>query len=100
MVSTRTVVVVALGLIVGKWIVQLALEWLNWSNVQANSKAVPQAFKGIIDEPTYSKSVAYTLAKGRLRVVELTYDLVILIAALFSGVLPWAVNKWVDAFGS
>jgi len=31
---------------------------------------VPAAFKDIIDEPTYAKSVKYTLAKNRLAQIE------------------------------
>ena len=79
---------------------QLALEWLNRRNVLANSKAVPAAFAEMIDEPTYSRSVDYTLAKGKFHIVELTYELLILLALLFSGVLPIAFNWLTEAYGS
>ena len=35
------------------------------------------------------KSVQYTLAKGRLDQVQVTYNSVVLLLVLFSGVLPW-----------
>jgi STE24 endopeptidase len=68
--------------------------------VRANSGAVPAPFAEIIDTPTYSRSVVYTLAKGEFHIIELTYDLLILLALLFSGVLPRAFNWLVDTWGS
>lgn len=42
-----------------------------------------------MDASTFAKSGKYTLAKGRLRSVEAAYDAVLLLALLFSGILPW-----------
>jgi len=100
MISTVEVIAVVLALSLGKWLVQLGLEWLNRRNVMAHSNAVPEPFKGIMNEATYARSVAYTLAKGRLHLAEITSDLVILLTVLFSGVLPVAFGAFVREYGS
>ena len=88
-----------LGLIVVKCAVQLWLEWLNQRNVLAHAGAVPEGFKGIIDEPTYSKTVLYTLAKGQLHRIELVYDSLVLLVVLASGILPWAQGLFIHTLG-
>ena len=75
-------------LIVARWTAQLWLDWLNRRQVLAHADAMPEAFRSFIDEPTYAKSVQYTLAKLRLNNVQTTCDTVVLLAALLSGVLP------------
>src|SRR5437870_6735120 len=80
---------VVVGLVLGKWAVQLWLNDLNRRYVLAHAGTVPEAFKGMVDEPTYAKSVKYTLAKGRLDQIDTTYDAVLLLLVLLSGVLPW-----------
>jgi STE24 endopeptidase len=89
-----------LGLIVAKWAMQLGLERLNRRNVLAHAEAVPAAFQGIVDEPTYAKSVQYTLAKSRLSRFELTLNTVVLGLVLFSGVLPWAFRAALHGWGA
>jgi STE24 endopeptidase len=88
------------GLILARWGAELGLEWLNRRNVLAHAGAVPEAVKGIVDEPTYARSVEYTLAKGRFRRLELTYSTMLLLAVLFSGVLPWAFGAVTRSFGT
>ena len=80
---------VVLALVVAKWAAQIWLERLNLRHVQAHAGAVPEALKGMVDEATYKKSVEYTLAKGRLEQIELTYHTAVLLIVLFSGILPW-----------
>ena len=87
------------GLVVAKVLAQLGLEALNRQHVLAHSDRVPDAFKEIIDEPTYNKSVQYTLAKGRLSRVEMAYDAVLLLIVLFSGLLPFGYNLFSHWFG-
>ena len=53
---------VIFALIAARLAAQLGLERLNRRNVQAHAGAVPEAFRGIVDEPTYARTVAYTLA--------------------------------------
>jgi STE24 endopeptidase len=84
-----------LGCILLKAGAQLWLERLNRRNVLAHAHAVPEALKEIVDDPTYEKTVQYTLARGRLHQVELVYHECVLLLILFSGVLPWAFNWFV-----
>ena len=87
--------IVCVALIAAKCGTQLLLERLNRSHVRANADAVPPAFEGVMDGPTYAKTVDYTLAKGRLHEIELVYDAIVLLVVLFSGVLPRAF-QWFD----
>jgi STE24 endopeptidase len=53
-----------------------------------------------MDEATYAKSVQYTLARSGFSRFEDTYDVVVLLVVLFSGVLPWAFDFSHAQFGS
>src|SRR6266446_6393014 len=81
---------ITLLLIATKWIGKFWLQRLNQRHVRDHAEAVPEAFKGTVDEATYAKSVEYTLAKGRLSQIEAIGDTLLLIAVLFSGALAWA----------
>jgi len=87
------------GLVIAKVAAQLWLENLNQRYVRAHEDRVPDAFKEVIDEPTYAKSVKYTLAKGRLSKIETIYDAVVLLLVLFSGVLPLMYGLFGRWFG-
>jgi STE24 endopeptidase len=87
-------------LLVGKWAAQVWLARLNRQHVEAHAAAVPPAFAAVVDAPTYAKTVAYTLAKGRLETAELGYHAVVLAAVLFSGVLPWSYAWFAQHLGS
>jgi len=88
-----------LGLILARLAAELWLASLNRRHVLAHADEIPPAFRGIIDEPTYKKSVAYTLAKGRLGNIEGIYNTAVLLAVLFSGVLPWAFHLFSHGLG-
>jgi STE24 endopeptidase len=88
------------GLILAKWAAQLWLERLNARSVRSHAGAVPDAFTDSIDPATYLKSVEYTLAQGRLREVELAWDATVLLAVLFSGVLPWELRLFQAGLGT
>ena len=88
------VVLILLRLMTEQW-----LAWLNRQHVQQHATAVPEAFRGIIDEETYNKSVRYTLAKSRFGQVEEVYGTIVLLVVLFSGVLPWAFQFFQQTFG-
>src|SRR6476659_1477704 len=62
--------------------------------------AVPPAFRAMVDEPTYRRSVDYTLAKNRFGDVVTLFDATLLIGLLFSGVLPWAFGNFTAVFGT
>jgi STE24 endopeptidase len=94
---TRVAAAVAVLLILARWAAQLGLGRLNRRHLLAHAGAVPEAFRGIVDEATYAKSVQYTLAKARLEEVETAGSTVLLLAVLFSSVLPWGfqgVAQW------
>jgi STE24 endopeptidase len=86
-------------LIIAKLVTQLGLGRLNRRHVLAHSVEVPNSFKEMIDEPTYQKSVRYTLAKENLDEVETIWGVIVLLVVLFSGVLPWSYNRFAQALG-
>ena len=53
-----------------------------------------------MDESTYRRSIDYTLAKSRFGNIVNVFDAVVLIAVLFSGLLPWAFGKSSASFGT
>lgn len=87
-------------LLVAKLAGQLWLELENRRAVLAAAGSVPEAFRGFIDEPTYDKSVAYTLAKNRFAMVEIVFNAFILGAVILSGFLPWVWGVFEGIWGS
>src|SRR2546423_10905943 len=92
--------VIALLLILGRAFAELWLSRLNRSHVCAHANEVPTVFHGMIDEPKYRRSIDYTLAKSRFGDIVNVFDAAILMAVLFSGVLPCALQKFSANFGS
>ena len=92
--------VITLALVVARAATELWLSRLNQHHVRAYSNGVPTAFHGIIDEVTHRRSVDYTLAKSRFGDIANLFDAVLLIAVLFSGVLPWAFGRFSASFGT
>ena len=92
--------IIALVLLLSRAIAELWLSRLNQQHVRAHANEVPPTFREIVDEPTYRRSVEYTLAKSRFGEVITLFDAVLLIGLLFSGVLPWAFEKFTGAFGT
>jgi STE24 endopeptidase len=91
---------IAFLLILARSIAELWLSQLNARHVRAHTNEVPLAFRGMIDNATYRRSVDYTLAKSRFGEVVTLFDAMLLISLLFSGVLPWAFGKFTAAFGT
>lgn len=91
--------IVVLALIFARAAMQFWLEKLNQRHVLAHSGKVPEAFQAVIDEPAYKKSVHYTLAKSSFHQIELAFDTGLLLAVLFSGLLPRFYNWFQNAFG-
>ena len=100
MIGLNPGLLIALGLIVAKWLAELWLDQLNRRNVVAHAHNIPAAFAHMIDQPTYEKSVHYTLAKNSLSQIEDTYDTIVLLLVLTSGILPVALQHFVTQFGS
>ena len=91
---------IALVLILARATTELWLSRLNQRHVRAQANEVPPAFRGIIDEATYRRSIDYTLAKSRFGDIANLFDAGLLIALLFSGVLPWAFERFSVSLGT
>jgi STE24 endopeptidase len=91
--------IIALVLILARMIVELWLSRLNQDHVRAHGNDVPRAFRGIIDDATYRRSVHYTLAKSRFGDIANAFDAMVLTAVLFTGVLPWALGRFSASCG-
>jgi STE24 endopeptidase len=92
--------IIALVLILARAIAELLLSRLNQRHVRPHANEVPPAFRGIVDEATYRRSIDYTLAKSRFGDITGVFDAVLLIAVLFSGVLPWWFARVTASFGT
>ena len=92
--------ILAFGLILARAIAELWLSRLNQRHVRAHANEVPPAFREMIDDATYRRSVNYTLAKSQFGEVVTLFDVALLIGLLFSGVLPWAFGNFTAAFGT
>ena len=92
--------VIAFVLILARAGAELWLNRLNQRHVQAYAKELPPPFRGIFDQATYRRSADYTLAKGRFDNIVDLFDALLLIAALFSGLLPWAFARLSADFGT
>lgn len=90
----------AAALILARLAAEFWLSALNRRHVLAHAGAVPEAFRDIVDEPTYKKSVEYTLAKARFGNIEETYGAVVLLLILFSGVLPLIFGFFTRHYGA
>lgn len=92
----NVILIICIGLILAKWLAELGLSRLNRGHVLAHAASVPAAFRNVIDEPTYAKSVKYTLARNGFNQFSDTYGVLILVAILLSGILPRGYD-WVAA---
>src|SRR5687767_4604867 len=82
-------------LMVLRLIADLVLAGLNRAEVRRHASAPPPAVAAIMDAPTYSQSVAYTLEKSRFGVVTEIFDTLVLALVLFGGVLPILYSEMV-----
>jgi len=100
MTAPELVRIAVLSAILARWLAELGLARMNRRHVLRHASSVPEAFKDSIDSPAYAKSVRYTLAKNHLGVLEDTFNTFVLIAFLFSGVLPWGFEWFTGRLGS
>jgi STE24 endopeptidase len=91
---------IALTLILAQWAAQLWLDRLNQQHVSQYSREIPDTFKEMVTPENYRKSIEYTLAKSRFHQVETTYNVLLLLLVLFSGVLPLAFYAFAGKFGT
>lgn len=99
-ICMTTFTIIVLVLLVVNTLFSLILDGLNRSNVIKHHDQVPAMLKGIMDMPTYQKSVQYTLAKNTFSMVSSVYGALILGIILFSGILPWLFNSFIGFYGT
>jgi STE24 endopeptidase len=92
--------IIALVLILARVFAELWLSRLNQHHVRAHRNEVPPPFRAVMDEARYRRSVDYTLAKSRFGDIVNVFDAVVLIALLFSRVLPWAFERFSASVGT
>ncbi|WP_414661449.1 M48 family metallopeptidase [Horticoccus sp. 23ND18S-11] len=83
-----SVLLAVAALLVLRLIADLVLSALNRAEVRRHAGAPPPAVAAIMDGPTYTKSVAYTLEKSRFGVLTEVFDTLVLALVIFGGVLP------------
>ncbi|MBP6508492.1 MAG: M48 family metallopeptidase, partial [Opitutaceae bacterium] len=67
---------------------ELVLAGLNRAEVRRHAATPPPAVAAIMDQPTYRKSVAYTLEKSSFGTLAEIFDALVLALVIFGGVLP------------
>lgn len=98
--STSVILNVFVVFLVLKVLTELILNSLNRSSVLAHKGVVPEAFRDFIDQETYDKSVAYTLAKNRFSFFETIYEGLVLAFVILSGFLPWFFYRLENILGT
>jgi STE24 endopeptidase len=64
------------------------LRFLNLRHLKRNGSRVPEAFTGAIDADALVKTARYTLALSRVALIQSVYDSALLLAFLFTPLLP------------
>ncbi|QXD22959.1 M48 family metallopeptidase [Opitutia bacterium ISCC 51] len=67
----------------------LVLDILNAKNIRANKTRIPEAYRGVMDDETYAKSVDYSLEKLRFSIITSVYGAIVLAVVVLCGFLPW-----------
>lgn len=78
-------------------LVRFGLDWLNMKHRQKDHPPLPEIFSRQIDEQRLERGDAYALAGDRLGLVEDAFGVVVTLAFLFGGLLPW-YDRWVGGF--
>jgi STE24 endopeptidase len=86
---TVAIVLVFLFLFLLEYGVETGLLVLNLRHVAGAGAVVPPPLAGRIDGETARRSRDYTLANGRLALLQGSYGALLTLAVLFSGLLPW-----------
>ena len=80
-----TILIVYLALFAAEFFLDWMLDVLNLNESLRNRKDIPEPFRGVVEEETYSRSVEYTQRKGRFGLLASLQDRVLLLAVLFTG---------------
>ncbi len=82
------IAILVLVLILLRLAARLVLALLDRRHVRERSGALPPSLASLADPETFGKSVEYTLAKNGFGMVQETFSQALLLALLFSGLLP------------
>jgi STE24 endopeptidase len=83
--TTNNILATYLILFAFYFLFDMALALLNMRFVKQHAQEMPEFFKGHIDEDTYSKSVDYTLTKGRFGIISSFYSAALLLVIILFG---------------
>ncbi len=86
-------------LIILKWFTEFTLNRLNRKHIQNSSGNIPDAFKEVMNQETYDKSVDYSLDKSRFAEIESIVDTALVIIFLGFGILPWLYDGLTGLLG-
>jgi STE24 endopeptidase len=93
------ILLLALALILVRWIAELGLSRLNQRHVRERAASVPEHLRDVLDPVTYAKAVDYTLAKAKFGEVEDLGNAALVGLVLLSGALPLGFEHWAIRFG-
>lgn len=81
-----------------KWLTELVLNRLNRRHIKHCKGVIPEAFREVMTQGNYEKSVSYSLDKSKLSEWEGIVDTILIGIFLYLGLLPWVYNvisSWV-----
>ena len=75
------------------------LRYLNLRHLKRHGSTVPEAFAGALDAEALAKTARYTVELSRVALVQSVYDSALLLAFLFTPLLP-RYDAWISSLSS
>lgn len=85
--------------ILAKWFTEFVLNRLNRRHINHCRGVIPEAFREVMTQESYDKSVNYSLDKARLSEWEGVIDTVLVGVFLYLGLLPWIYDLFSNLIG-
>jgi STE24 endopeptidase len=86
-------------IILAKWATEFALNILNRRHIDQCRGGIPEAFKEVMTQESYDKSISYSFDKSRFAEIEGIVDTILVGVFLFLGVLPWCYDIFTSWLG-
>ena len=83
-----------ISLFLARFAAACVLRYLNLSHLRRHGSSVPGGFAGSVDQEALAKSASYTMAQSRVALVQSVYDSALLLAFLFTPLLP-LYDSWI-----